>query len=78
MGISAQGGLEPAFRVLFSAIFHGVSLGSFHQGRNLWRVAEAKVWSFFGQFAYIFYVRFNHFRAAKIPVKLKNTQTRMR
>jgi hypothetical protein len=31
------GGLEPAFRVLFSAIFHGVSLGNFHQGRNLWK-----------------------------------------
>jgi hypothetical protein len=32
--ISARGGLEPAFRVLFSAIFHGVSLGNFHRGRN--------------------------------------------
>ena len=40
------GGLEPAFRVLFSTIFPGVSLGNFHQGRNLWKVAEAKVWSF--------------------------------
>src|SRR5580692_706371 len=30
----ARGGLEPHFRVLFSAIFHGVSLGDFHQGRN--------------------------------------------
>jgi hypothetical protein len=40
------GGLEPHFRVLFSAIFHGVSLGNFRQGRNLWKVAEAKVWSF--------------------------------
>ena len=39
------GGLEPLFRVLFSAIFHGVSLGNSHQGRNLWKVAEAKVWS---------------------------------
>jgi hypothetical protein len=39
-------GLEPHFRVLFSAIFHGVSVGNFHQGRNLWKVAEAKVWSF--------------------------------
>jgi hypothetical protein len=34
-GISALGGLEPALRVLFSAIFHGVSLGNFHQSRNL-------------------------------------------
>jgi hypothetical protein len=25
--LNARGGLEPAFRVLFSAIFHGVSLG---------------------------------------------------
>jgi hypothetical protein len=35
----AREGLEPAFRVLFSAVFHGVSLGDFHQGslhpRNL-------------------------------------------
>ena len=38
-------GLEPHFKVLFSAIFQGVSLGNFHQGRNLWKVAEAKVWS---------------------------------
>ena len=45
MGISARGGLEPHFRVLFSAIFQGVSLGKFRQGRNLWKVAEAKVWS---------------------------------
>jgi hypothetical protein len=37
------GGLEPRFRVLFSAIFHGVSLGNFHQGRNQWKWAEAKV-----------------------------------
>jgi hypothetical protein len=39
------GGLEPHFRVLFSAVFQGVSLGNFHQGRNLRKVAEAKVWS---------------------------------
>jgi hypothetical protein len=39
------GGLEPHFGVLFSAIFQGVSVGNFHQGRNLWKVAEAKVWS---------------------------------
>jgi hypothetical protein len=41
----ARGGLEPHLRVLFSAIFPGVSLENFHQGRNLWKVAEAKVWS---------------------------------
>ena len=46
MGISARGGLEPHFRVLFSAIFQGVTQGNFHQGRNLWKGAEAKVWSF--------------------------------
>jgi hypothetical protein len=34
VGISARGGLEPSFRVLFSALFHGVSLGNFHQGRK--------------------------------------------
>ena len=39
------GGLEPHFRVLFSAIFMVFSLGNFHQGRKLWKVAEAKVWS---------------------------------
>jgi len=44
-GISARGGLEPHFGVLFSAIFHGISLENFHRGRNLWKVAEAKVWS---------------------------------
>ena len=43
--LNARGGLEPAFRVLFSAIFQGVSLGNFHQGRKLRKVAEAKVWS---------------------------------
>ena len=43
MAISARGGLEPRFRVLFSAIFHGVSLGNFHQGRK-WRIlVEAKL-----------------------------------
>jgi hypothetical protein len=67
--IHVLGGLEPHFRVLFSAIFHGVSLGNFHQGRNLWKVAEAKVWSFLVSAAYIFYVRFSHLRAVKIPVK---------
>jgi hypothetical protein len=37
------GGLEPAFRVLFSAIFHGVSLRNFHQGSNRRKVAEEKL-----------------------------------
>jgi hypothetical protein len=41
-----EGDLNPPFRVLFSAVFHGVSLGNFHQGRNPWKVAEAKLWSF--------------------------------
>jgi hypothetical protein len=36
-GISARGGLEPHFRILFSAIFQGVTLGNFHQGRNQWK-----------------------------------------
>ena len=40
------GGLEPDFRGLFSAIFHGAFLGNFHQGRNLRKWAEAKVWHF--------------------------------
>jgi hypothetical protein len=36
------GGLEPAFRVLFSTIFHGIASGNCHQGRK-WRIlAEAK------------------------------------
>jgi hypothetical protein len=43
---SARGGLEPGFRVLFSAIFHAAFLGNFHQGRNLRKWAEAKVWHF--------------------------------
>jgi hypothetical protein len=38
-------GLEPHFKVLFSAIFQGVPLRNFHQIRNLWKRAEAKVWS---------------------------------
>ena len=38
-----SGGLEPAFRVLFSAIFHGVSLGNFHQSSNLRKAAEEKL-----------------------------------
>ena len=31
------GGLEPHFRVLFSAIFQGVTLVNFRQGRNVWK-----------------------------------------
>jgi hypothetical protein len=41
--ISARGGLEPAFRVLFSAIFHGVSLENFHQSSNLRKGVESKL-----------------------------------
>ena len=37
------GGLEPHFRVLFSAMFQGVSLGNFHQGSNLWKGVETKL-----------------------------------
>ena len=37
------GGLEPHFRVLFSAIFHGVSLGKFHQGRKRPILVEGKL-----------------------------------
>jgi hypothetical protein len=44
--LNARGDLNPILGVLFSAIFHGVSLGNFHQGRNLWKWVEAKVWSF--------------------------------
>jgi hypothetical protein len=39
-----SGGLEPHFRVPFSAIFQGVSLWNFRQAGNLWKWAEAKVW----------------------------------
>jgi hypothetical protein len=34
VGISARGGLEPHFRVLFSAIFHGVPWGISIRGEN--------------------------------------------
>jgi len=40
------GGLEPHFRVLFSAIFQGVTLGNFHQGRKRRILAEEKLWRF--------------------------------
>jgi hypothetical protein len=43
MAWQCSGGLEPAFRVLLSAIFHGVSLGNFHQGTNLWKGVESKL-----------------------------------
>jgi hypothetical protein len=46
VGIFARGGLEPHFRVLFSAIFQGFIRENFHQGRNQWNWAEPKVWSF--------------------------------
>jgi hypothetical protein len=39
----ARGGLEPHFRVLFSAVFHGVASGNCHQSGK-WRIlAEAKL-----------------------------------
>ena len=44
VGISARGGLEPGFRVLLSAIFHGVSLLNFHEGSNLWKGVESKLY----------------------------------
>ena len=44
--LCAREGLELAFRVLFSAMFHGICLGNFHQGRKVWQWAEGKVWSF--------------------------------
>jgi hypothetical protein len=47
------GGLEPHFRVLFSAIFHGIALGNCHQGRKRRKVAEAKVcrlWRLYAHF----------------------------
>ena len=37
------GGLEPHFRVLFSAIFHGISLGNFYQGRKPRILVEGKL-----------------------------------
>jgi hypothetical protein len=46
MELCARGGLEPHFRVLFSAIFQCFTRENFHQGGNLWNRAEAKVWSF--------------------------------
>ena len=63
------GGLVPHFRVLFSPIFHGASLGNFHQGRNPWKVAEVKVWSFLVILRTFFICVFKHFRAVKIPGK---------
>jgi hypothetical protein len=40
--LCSGGDLEPAFRVLVSAIFHGVSLGNFHKVRNSRKAAEEK------------------------------------
>src|SRR5208282_5382352 len=40
---SARGGLEPAFRVLFSAVFHGVALNKRWSGRKHWKAVEAKL-----------------------------------
>jgi hypothetical protein len=41
MGISARGGLEPGFRVPFSAIFHGIALEK-ESIRKHWKAVEAK------------------------------------
>jgi hypothetical protein len=48
-------------------------MGNFHQGGNLWKVAEEKVWSILVKQPTFFYLRFNHFLpafrgAVKIPV----------
>jgi hypothetical protein len=56
MGISARGGLEPAFRVLFSAIFHGVSPRNFHQGRKRRILAGRKTVAFCGGSTYKFFI----------------------
>jgi hypothetical protein len=37
------GGLEPRFRVLFSAIFHSIAQGDCHQRGKQWKVVEAKL-----------------------------------
>ena len=37
------GGLEPRFRVLFSAIFHSIAQGNCHQRGKQWKVVEAKL-----------------------------------
>jgi len=37
------GGLEPGFRVLFSAIFHSIAQGNCHQRGKQWKVVEAKL-----------------------------------
>ena len=39
---SARGGLEPHFRVLFSAIFHRIPQGNCHKPGKQWNVVEAK------------------------------------
>ena len=43
MASSARGGLEPRFRVLFSAIFHGVPSEKRQSGRKHWKAVEAKL-----------------------------------
>ena len=43
MGSPARGGLEPRFRVLFSAIFHSIAQGNCHQRGKQWKVVEAKL-----------------------------------
>jgi hypothetical protein len=71
MGFLLWGGLEPHFRVLISAIFQGFTQDNFHQGRNLWNRAEAKVWSFVAalhtKFSYVLVV-LPFYGISKIPV----------
>jgi hypothetical protein len=43
VGISAWGGLERHFRVLFSAIFQGVALEKRYSGGKHWKAVEAKL-----------------------------------
>jgi hypothetical protein len=63
-----SGGLEPHFRVLFSAVSMYFP-GEFPSGWKSVESSRSKSLVFFGQPAYMFYVRLNHFRAVKIPVK---------
>jgi hypothetical protein len=36
------GGLEPHLRVLFSAVFHSIAQGNFHQSGKQWNIVETK------------------------------------
>ena len=43
MAVSARGGLEPRFRVLFSTVFHSIAQGNCRQRGKQWKVVEAKL-----------------------------------